>query len=215
MILKRSYGEGCLISHALDLVGERWALLVVRELLLGPKRFTDLEAGLLTVSPNVLSQRLRNLEEIGVVRRRRLAPPAAVSVYELTEWGHRLDRVLAELSGWAHGSPFQDIRLPMSVDSLLLAIRSQYCATTPDTPITGTCGLRVGDETFVIRLEGDRMDIVRGDPMSPDAMVETDLSTLQGLVVGDEGIDEAVAAGRLKAIGDVGLVERLITPALS
>ena len=83
----RTYGDGCGIAHGLDLLGERWALLVVRELLLGPKRFTDLREGLPNVSPNVLSQRLRELEEVGVVQRRKLPPPAASMIYELTDWG--------------------------------------------------------------------------------------------------------------------------------
>src|SRR6478609_8848130 len=87
MPTSRTYGDGCGIAHAMDLVGERWGLLVVRELLLGPKRFTDLRAGLPNASPNVLSQRLRELEGAGLVRRRKLPPPAASWVYELTEWG--------------------------------------------------------------------------------------------------------------------------------
>ena len=94
MVTIRSYEDGCAAAHALDLIGERWALLVVRELLLGPKRFTDLRAGLPNVSPNVLAQRLRELEQAGVVRRRKLPPPAASKVYELTEWGMELEPVI-------------------------------------------------------------------------------------------------------------------------
>src|ERR1035441_5947714 len=90
MSTHRTYRDACRFAHALDLIGERWALLVVRELLLGPKRFTDLRAGLPHASPNVLSQRLRELERAGVVLRRKLGPPAGSRVYELTEWGHEL-----------------------------------------------------------------------------------------------------------------------------
>src|SRR5215204_4140654 len=90
MATMRTYDDGCAAAHALDLIGERWALLVVRELLLGPKRFTDLRAGLPNASPNVLAQRLRELEAAGIVRRRKLPPPAASRVYELTEWGQDL-----------------------------------------------------------------------------------------------------------------------------
>src|SRR5918992_576666 len=97
MATMRTYCDGCAAAHALDLVGERWALLVVRELLLGPKRFTDLPAGLPNVSPNVLAQRLRELERAGVVRRRKLAPPAASRVYELTDWGLELEPVVISL----------------------------------------------------------------------------------------------------------------------
>src|SRR5829696_7888968 len=97
MAAMRAYCDGCATAHALDLIGERWALLVVRELLLGPKRFTDLRAGLPGVSPNVLAQRLRELESAGVVHRRKLPPPAASRVYELTEWGEELEPVIVRL----------------------------------------------------------------------------------------------------------------------
>src|SRR4029453_12129733 len=91
MARSRTQPDGCGIAHASELLGQRWALLVVRELLLGPKRFTDLRAGSPDISPNVLGQRLRELEESGIVRRRKLAPPAAVQVYELTAWGRELE----------------------------------------------------------------------------------------------------------------------------
>src|SRR5919112_261043 len=100
MATMRTYDDGCAAAHALDLVGERWALLVIRELLLGPKRFTDLRAGLPNASPNVLAQRLRELEGVGVVRRRKLPPPAASRVYELTEWGMELEPVIISLGRW-------------------------------------------------------------------------------------------------------------------
>ena len=99
--VSRTYDDACAAAHALDLVGERWALLVVRELLLGPKRFTDLRAGLPHISPNVLAQRLRELEGAGVVRRRKLPPPAASRVYELTPWGGSSNR---SSSGWGAGA---------------------------------------------------------------------------------------------------------------
>src|ERR1700716_760218 len=100
MVGRRKYDEGCAVSHALDVIGERWALLVVRELLLGPKRFTDLRAGLPNLTPDVLSQRLRDLEAAGILTRARLAPPAATSVYGLTERGQRLEPVLLALGQW-------------------------------------------------------------------------------------------------------------------
>src|SRR3954447_21088106 len=101
----RTYGDGCAIAHALDLVGERWGLLVVRELLLGPKRYTDLRRGLPNASPNVLAQRLGELERAGVVRRRKLPPRAAVRVYELTDWGRELEGTVISLGHWAARSP--------------------------------------------------------------------------------------------------------------
>src|SRR5215217_4721087 len=105
---KRSYEDGCATAHALDLVGERWALLVVRELLLGPKRFTDLRAGLPGISPNVLTQRLHDLEQFAIVRRRKLPPPFGSWVYELTDWGRQLEPVIIQLGRWGARSPFRD-----------------------------------------------------------------------------------------------------------
>src|SRR3954454_24413170 len=104
MATMRTYDDGCAAAHALDLVGERWALLVVRELVLGPKRFTDLRAGLPNASPNVLSQRLRELEESGVIARRQLPPPAGSTVYELTDWGRGLEPIVTALGDWAVAS---------------------------------------------------------------------------------------------------------------
>src|ERR1700736_2037552 len=101
----RSYGDPCGLARALDLVGERWSLLVVRELLFGPKRFTDLRAGVPGASPNVLAQRLRELEQAGVVRHRKLAPPAGVAVYELTERGHALESAIIHLARWGSSTP--------------------------------------------------------------------------------------------------------------
>src|SRR5512132_737421 len=105
MARRRNHDDGCGIAHASDLLGQRWALLVVRELLLGPKRFTDLRSGIPDISPNVLGQRLRELEESGIITRRKLAPPAAVQVYELTEWGRELEPAVLALGRWASGSP--------------------------------------------------------------------------------------------------------------
>src|SRR5215210_5774175 len=103
---KRTYGDRCGVARALDLVGERWALLVVRELVLGPKRFTDLRAGLPRLSTDVLAQRLRELEAAGVVRRRKLPPPSGARVYELTEWGQDLEPLVIGLGRWGSRAPF-------------------------------------------------------------------------------------------------------------
>src|SRR3954449_5630116 len=105
MTTMRTYGDGCAIAQALDLIGERWALLVVRELLLGPKRHTDLRSGLPNASPNVLSQRLAELEAAGIVKRRKLPPPAGARVYELTGWGRELEPVVTGLGHWAARAP--------------------------------------------------------------------------------------------------------------
>src|SRR3712207_78159 len=122
----RTYCDGCAAAHALDLVGERWALLVVRELLLGPKRFTDLRGGLPGISTNILAERLETLETAGVVRRRTLPAPAASKVYELTEWGMDLEPVVAAIGRWGVRSPWRSEEDEISVDGLVLSFRTMF-----------------------------------------------------------------------------------------
>src|SRR5215211_7164001 len=126
MATKRTYGDGCAIAHGLDLVGERWALLVVRELLLGPKRFTDLKRGLPNASPNVISERLRELERAGVVSRDTLPPPASSRVYELTSWGHELEETVLSLGRWGSRSPSPSPDAPLGADSMVLALKGLF-----------------------------------------------------------------------------------------
>ena len=122
----RTYGDACGIARALDILGERWALMTVRELLLGPKRFTDLRAGLPHASPNILSMRLRDLEEHGIVRKRRLPPPAASQVYELTERGHEIAPVLDALGVWGSRLPLPGPDATMSFDAHILSFRTLF-----------------------------------------------------------------------------------------
>ncbi|WP_166984055.1 winged helix-turn-helix transcriptional regulator [Paramicrobacterium fandaimingii] len=119
-----SYNDGCAAAHALDLIGERWTLIVVRELLLGPKRFIELQNDILGISPAVLSRRLRDLEARGILTRHALPAPAKVDVYELTDWGHQLESVNTALSMWAVASPTLPWDADMSPDTLVLAMRA-------------------------------------------------------------------------------------------
>src|SRR5436305_12188998 len=126
MANKRSYDDPCGLARALDVIGERWALLGVRELLLGPKRFTDLRAGLPHVGPDVLAQRLRDLEQAGVVRRGKLPPPAGSRVYELTDWGRELEPVVLGLGRWGSRAPFPAQPGELGADSLILALKTLF-----------------------------------------------------------------------------------------
>ncbi|WP_328499741.1 winged helix-turn-helix transcriptional regulator [Streptomyces sp. NBC_00457] len=208
---KRSYGEGCPVSHALDLVGERWALLVVRELLLGPKRFSDLRTALCGASSNILTIRLRDLEEIGVLRKYRAGAPVSGPVYELTDWGRSLEPVLFALGNWAVESPFWDRHAPSTLDSLLLSLRSQAkFIFAAGAPVTGTCDMRVGDDRFILRFSDAGLDVARAAAYEPDAVVQTDVRTLKMLITGDETLDDAVDAGRVTLGGDERLIRSLI-----
>jgi DNA-binding HxlR family transcriptional regulator/putative sterol carrier protein len=199
------------VSHALDLVGERWSLLVVRELVYGPKRFTDLRRGLRNASPNVLSQRLRELEAIGVLRHRRLGPPVGTWAYELTDWGRGLEPVLLDLGRWGDRSPL----LPRSSgaaspDSLMLAVRGRYRPRS-DSSLEAVYQVRLGNDAFDVRVAGGDVAVRRGEAVDPDAEVDVDAATFGDLVYGRETPAAAAAAGRLRVRGDEAGVERLLT----
>jgi DNA-binding HxlR family transcriptional regulator len=205
----RTYDDGCAAAHALDLVGERWALLVVRELLLGPKRFADLRVGLPGASPDVLSRRLRELEGAGVVRRRRLPPPAASRVYELTEWGMDLGPVIVRLGRWGARSPQKPRDAGMSVDSLVLSFRTMFDPGTADG-FDARYELRFGEDRFRAEVADGRFEIERGEAERPDATIETDPNTLAALVYDDRSLDEALRSGDVKVEGDERAVERFL-----
>lgn len=177
MAAKRTYGDRCGIARALDIVGERWALLIVRDLLLGPKRFTDLRAGLPHVSPDTLSLRLRELEEEGIVRRTKLPPPAAARVYELTERGRTLEPVVIELGRWGSGVPFVDEEVELGVDSAVIALKTVFDPSSADGP-DETYELRLNEQPFRIRVAGGRLEAARGSADQPAAVIETDPATL-------------------------------------
>ena len=177
--MKRTYADPCGIARALDVVGERWALLVVRELLLGPKRFTDLRAGLPHLSPDVLAQRLRELEQAGVVRRDKLPPPAGSRVYELTEWGRGLEPVVLALGRWgSRRAPFPSDPGELGVDSLVLALKTLFDPGGADG-LDGSFELRLGEQTFEARVDNGRLDVSRGPAADPDATIAAAPGTLQ------------------------------------
>lgn len=206
---RRSYDDACGIARALDLVGERWALLVVRELLLGPKRFTDLREALAGISPNVLTQRLGELEEGGVVRRRRLPPPAPATVYELTGYGRRLEVVLLELGRWGAQSP----AVPgpnMSADSLMLSFRTMFAATLAKG-WRATVELRLDGAPYVARVAGARLHVARGGADQPDAVIEAAPAAVAAVVYLGRPLAEAIGAGDVRQDGDRAAAERFLS----
>jgi len=205
------YDDGCAVAHALDLVGERWALLVVRELLLGPKRFTDLRAGLPGVSPNVLAQQLRELESGGVVRRSKLPPPAASRVYELTEWGLELEPVVVSLGHWGARSPWRSCDAALGVDSLVLSFRTMFDSRAAEG-LEASYELRLGEDRFRAVVDEDRFEIVRGGAERPDAIVEAeDAAVLRALVYEGRDLVEVLRSGDVRIEGDRQAVARFLT----
>jgi DNA-binding HxlR family transcriptional regulator len=210
MATRRTYDDACAAAHALDLVGERWALLVVRELLLGPKRFTDLRKGLPGVSTNVLAERLGELERSGVLRRRKLPPPAASRVYELTEWGEDLEPVIVSLGRWGARSPWRPRNAGMSVDSLILSFRTMFDPRAAEE-LEASYELVLGEESFRAVVSDGRFEIDRGEAEEPDATIETDVGTLAALVYEGRPFAGALRSGDIKVEGERAAVERFLT----
>jgi DNA-binding HxlR family transcriptional regulator len=196
----RTQSDGCGIAHASDLLGQRWALIVIRELLLGPKRFTDLRAGIPDISPNVLGQRLRELVESGIVGRRKLAPPAAAQVYELTEWGRQLEPAVLALGRWASGSPSFPLGAPMGPDSLVLALKSSFQPEKAEG-LEASYELRLGEMPFNISVKGGVFDAVRGEAGKPDAVIESDPDAIARVVFGGKRLGKAVDSGEVRIQG--------------
>jgi DNA-binding HxlR family transcriptional regulator len=192
------YDDPCGIARALDVIGDRWALLVVRELIFGPKRFVQLRSGLHGVSPNVLSQRLRDLEAAGVVRRDVLDPPASVAIYELTERGRALEPILLELGRWGSQEPVTTAG-ELSVAALLVALKTVF---DPAAAGEATFALRVDGGWFRVAVTDGSIDIVRGRTEQPTVTFDTDVATLRSVAFGREPVTEAEQAGRLTVTGD-------------
>ena len=200
MAAKRSYGDACRFAYALDLLGGRWGLLVVRELLLGPKRFTDLRRGLPNASSNILSERLRELEQGGVVHRRKLPPPAASQVYELTEWGMELEPVVTQLGAWGARSPLPPEHREIGTDSIVLALRSLFDRDSA-AGLEASYELRLGEERFHVEIAAGELVLGRGGAENPAAVLETDAPTLAAVLTGQLPLEEALGAGAAKLEG--------------
>jgi DNA-binding HxlR family transcriptional regulator len=207
---RRRYEDACGAAHALDLVGERWALLVMRELMLGPKRFSDLRADLPGISANVLTQRLEGLEAAGVLVRRKLPPPASAQVYELTPWGYESEPIFQTLGRWAARSPQHDPTLPLSAVSLFLSFRTMLDAERA-RGLVARVGFRIGAETFLARLARGRIEIERGPLEDVDAVFSGAAPVIAAAVYGGQPLTALERAGMLAVDGDRALAERFVT----
>jgi DNA-binding HxlR family transcriptional regulator len=207
MPTSRSYGDACAIARALDVVGERWALLVVRELLLGPQRFSDLRRALPGASSNLVADRLRELAARGVIRRRKLPAPASSWVYELTEWGAELEPILLALGGWAMHVPLPPAAT-LSATSVLLFLRGS-ARPDPGAP-PATYRIELDDRVWAVRTETGRLDVRPGEPDQPDAALRTDPATLNALLDGSLDLDAAGSSGSVVTAGDRPALRRLI-----
>lgn len=192
-------------------MGDRWSLLIVRDLLLGPKRFTDLRTGLSGAGANVLSQRLRELEEAGVVRLRVLPPPSAARVYELTEWGARLDPILDALGAWGVSSPVIPLQGTVHADPIMLSLRTLF-RPSAERQWTADYEIQLDRDHFAMRIiDGRLAGLWRGQlNAEPDAVVMTDPATLESLLSGRQPLAKVIEDGGLTLTGDVAVVELLL-----
>jgi DNA-binding HxlR family transcriptional regulator len=200
MPTSRSYGDACGTARALDVVGERWALLVVRELLLGPQRFTDLRRALPAASSNLVADRLRELESHGVIRRRKLPPPAGSQVYELTAWGRDLEPILLALGDWGTRGPLPPEPSSLSATSALLNLRS-YARPAPEAP-PATCQIELDDRAWTAEIAAGQVRITPAGPARPDASLRTDPRTLLAMLGNPGALEVAISEGRAETSGD-------------
>jgi DNA-binding HxlR family transcriptional regulator len=206
---KRWYDDACGTALALELVGERWSLLIVRELMFGGRRFSDVRSSLGGVSANVLAQRLEGLERVGIIQRRKLPPPASVQIYELTPWGYEAEIILQELGRWATRSPLHDPTLPLSAASIMMSFRTMYSRERAKGE-AATIGFRFGDEAFVVDFGPEGIRTRRGDPEGCSLVVSTNPMSLASVVYGGRPVLDAEASGELRLTGDRTLFDRFV-----
>ena len=201
---RRGYDDACGTAHGLELIGERWALLVLRELMLGPRRFSELKADLPGISANVLTQRLSELEAKGLVRRRRLPPPASVQVYEATEWGLEAEPVIQTLGRWAARSPAHNPQLPLSGVSIMLSFRTMLDRAKA-AGVSGLVGFRFGEDHYVGRLDDGGFEVERGDTATCDVTFTCSPTELAAIVYGGAPLET------IDVDGDKALARRFVS----
>jgi DNA-binding HxlR family transcriptional regulator len=210
MATSRTYQDSCGVAHALELVGERWALLVVRELMLGAKRFNDIKDGLPGISANVLSHRLDELERSGLVTRRKLPKPAAVWVYDLTEWARELEPVMQIFGRWAARDPKHRKDLHFGVASLVLSLRTNFDPSLAEG-VKVFIQLIANDEPYVATVARKKLVIEPGESDGVDATITGDPRMFASVTYGGRPFSDAVATGDLIVTGDRDAAERFLS----
>ncbi len=207
----RSYSQYCGLAYALDIVGERWTLLIIRELFAGPRRFKDLMSGLPGISTNLLAERLKSLEQQGILSRHTLPPPAASTVYELTPLGQALETTLLELGKW--GSQF----VPPSAEGATLLNVGSYALTLktffrPEQAqgVDETYELRIDNEVMQVQINEGKIDVQQGAAVKANAVFQTSISTYLALLQRQIQPDEAISRGLIKIEGDSAALKRFL-----
>jgi len=201
---KRRYDDACGLAHAMELLGDRWAMLVLRELAYGPRRFSGLKADLQGISANVLTQRLTELEARGLVRKIKLPPPASVQVYQATEWGLEAVPVIASLGRWAARSPWHDPTLPMSHVSVIMSLQTLISPKLAEG-LNARIGFRLGDADYVTTLHEGRLDVLRGDVTGCDVVFSGSPTAIAAVIHGGAPLE------MISIEGDIELARRFVT----
>ena len=198
------YDDACGLAHALELIGERWAMLILRELAYGPRRFSELKGDLPGISANVLTQRLQELEKRGIVRKKRLPPPASVQVYEATEWGLEATPVIARLGGWAARSPLHDPTLPISHVAVMMSLQTMLDPRLA-RGMKATLGFQLGETSYVATLEDGELNIERRAVAECDVLMTATPAELAAVVYGGAPLE------MIGIKGDLALAKRFVT----
>jgi DNA-binding HxlR family transcriptional regulator len=201
---KRRYDDACGLAHALELIGERWALIVMRELMFGPRRFSELRADLPGISANVLTQRLNELEERGLVRKTKLPPPASVQVYEATEWGLEAAPVIRSLGHWAVRSPRHDPGLFVSAVSIMMSMQTMFSADRAGE-MKALVGFRFGQTSYVARIDCGSIDVRRGEAQDADVLFTAGPGQIAGVLYGGAPLET------IDVKGDMEVAKRFVT----
>lgn len=210
MATTRTYSDACALARALDVVGERWALLIVRELLFGPQRFSDLRVALPNASSNLIADRLRELEGRSVIRHRKLPPPAGSSVYELTDWGRRLEPILLALGQWGASVPLPP-EATLSASSVMLFLRG---AVHPQPETSSTVySLQLDDRMWTVRTVDGEIDVQYGEPADADVVLRTDPQMLTALLTEPHTLDAALSEATVVVEGDLSALRDLLQAA--
>jgi DNA-binding HxlR family transcriptional regulator len=207
---KRWYDDACGTAFALELIGERWVILIMRELMFGPRRFGELRRDLPGISANVLTQRLDRLERNRIVRKRVLPPPASVQIYELTEWGYEAEDLIQMLGKWATRHPGHDPTLPLSAASLMMSFRTML-ETNRAGDLDVRVGFQLGADQFVVHIHDGMIDTYREDAQTAELLFKGAPTAIAAAVYGGESLTNLEDADMLAITGDRELAERFVT----
>jgi DNA-binding HxlR family transcriptional regulator len=194
---KRRFEDACGLAHAMELLGERWAMLVLRELAYGPRRFSELKADLAGISANVLAQRLTELEARRLVRKTRLAPPASIQVYEATEWGLEVVPLIASLGRWAARSPWHNPALRMSHVSVIMSLQTLISPELADG-LDARIGFHFGDIDYVVMIRDGRLDVDRGPVENCDVELSGTPSEIAAVIHGGAPLEMIAVKGDIE-----------------